>query len=180
MKRELQTDTVACKKIRLTYDSRVNDVLSRSENELEAECNKIIKDVESDITKVSSSLTRKNNTITEEATKNRANQMCMCILNRKSEVDERTSNFNTIAAENRSRVDSLFRNLVSGMCELTTTQEVEDNLIRQLNLLSEECRMSADLINQARADGLSKMNMWKHMYVQLSSIRKINSEKRKE
>lgn len=175
MKRELSTGLPEPKRTRLEYDPKLNELMSLTTNELETECMNITRKLHDDIPGTTLALINENAVQTLEAAKQRSVQMCREIYFQKIRIDTDSQKHCTLAHVSQTHTSDQYAQLVSSMWTLQTTDAIEENLIRQMNIISEECRIDANIIDQARADGKAKMSMWRHIYMQLKAVRTAKS-----
>jgi hypothetical protein len=158
-------------RIKLDFDPKLNEMLAETENELETECLNITNRLRQETLGKTLELRKTNLTGITEDTKRRSVQMCKELFTNKMDVDTRTTQHNSIVAMSRVHSNERYKRLIETMCTLNTVNDIEDNLVHQMNVISEECRASANVIEQARADGVAKLEIWKHTYIQFRDIR---------
>ena len=171
MKRELSLPESESKRSKL---SELHQLLS-AENELEEVCSTMTRAIPVDSSTMSKHLTHTNANLTIACVKQQAVQMSMHILTEDSKINERALRYTKISNANQMNVHERYRNLVSSMHALNTTDDMEVCLMAQMSAITDECRLAANAIAQTRANGLAKMNMWKHVQQQVVRIRKAKA-----
>lgn len=175
MKRELSTSLPEAKRARIEYNPKLNELMSLTTNELETECTNITRKLRDDIPGTTLALLNENAVQTLEAAKQRAVHMCRDIYFKKLRIDTDSKKHCTLTRVSQTHTGEQYAQMVSSMWTIQTTDAIEDNLIRQMNIISEECRLDANIIDQARTDGKAKMSMWRHIYMQLKAVRTAKS-----
>jgi hypothetical protein len=178
-KREFPSDLTPNKRLKLHNDPKLAHMFAPAPNEIDAKFRVSAKHAQADISKVSRELTQQNTLITVEATKQRAVQMSKNIGQRKYDLDTRELKCMQDATSKHISLGIRYRDMVSCMRASHTNQDLKETLTHQLNILTAECQISADLITQLRAAGLAKLNMWRHLYLQFQNIERGEEMARK-
>lgn len=178
-KRESPSELTPNKRLKVHNDPKLSHMFAVDPNAIDAKSMVGVKDAQADISRVSRELTQQNTLITVEATKQRAVQMSKNIFQRKYDLDARSLKSMQDASSRHMSLGIRYRDMVSCMRASHTNQDLKETLTHQLNILTAECQISADLITQLRAVGMAKLNMWRHLYLQFQNIERGEEMARK-
>ena len=165
MKRELPQDAPTPKRakimtrVKLEYDPKLNESLCDTKS---LDCFKITRNSQSEANKTG---------VIQFSKLDEYTQTCMRVYMKKSSMDAKLVTKHNVIGLSRAHTSERHKQLVFDMFSLKTAQDLEDNLIHQMNALSDECQQSVELINQIRLDGKEKLKLWRQMYLQLKAGR---------
>lgn len=142
-------------------------------NELDIECANIIASIRQKGSQCCKTITKDNNRMLNVASIKRSKHTSKQILAEKLEMENQILKLLKLLSVNRQNLAEDFGQHVMKMENVNELQDIEHSLVKQMNCLTEECRIATSLMVHSRTEIEYKTKMWKHLQQQLKVTRKL-------